>query len=70
MMQDFTDTKKVLIVNRLRKPTTDIGKFSALAVQSYGQTNPKFYYRAVMQTQDNLQDQSTVSVMDRAYQKH
>lgn len=42
MMQDFTDTKKVLIINRLRKPTTDIGKFSALAVQSYGQANPKF----------------------------
>ncbi|MEB3767645.1 haloacid dehalogenase-like hydrolase [Acinetobacter sp. MD2] len=42
MMQDFSDTKKVIIVNRLRKPSTDIGKFSQLAVQSYGKTDAKF----------------------------
>lgn len=42
MMQDFADTQKVLIVNRLRKPSTDIGKFSQMAAQSYGQPNAKF----------------------------
>lgn len=42
MMQDFKETEKVLIVNRLRKPTTDIGKFSKLAVDSYGQANAKY----------------------------
>ena len=42
MMQDFTDTEKVLIVNRWRKSTTDIGKFSKLAVDSYGQANAKY----------------------------
>lgn len=42
MMQDFKETEKVLIVNRLRKPTTDIGRFSKLAVDTYGQDNAKY----------------------------
>lgn len=42
MMQDFTDTQKVLIVNRWRKPTTDIGQFSKVASDSYGTQNPKY----------------------------
>lgn len=42
MMQDFTDTQKVVIVNRLRKPTTDIGKFSKEAVATYGKANAKY----------------------------
>lgn len=42
MMQDFSDTQKVLIINRWRKPTTDIGKFSQLAAQNYGQSDVKF----------------------------
>jgi phosphoserine phosphatase len=37
MMQDFSDTRLTLIVNRLRSPSTDIGKFSAQAAQTYGQ---------------------------------
>ncbi len=63
MMQDFTDTKKVLIVNRLRKPTTDIGKFSALAVQSYGQSNPKF----LLQGRDANTGQFTGSINSISY---
>ncbi|MEB3754197.1 haloacid dehalogenase-like hydrolase [Acinetobacter sp. MD2(2019)] len=42
MMQDFSETQKVLMVNRLRKPSTDIGQFSKLAVEQYGQANPKY----------------------------
>lgn len=42
MMQDFKDTEKVLIINRLRKAETDIGRFSHLAVQTYGQANTKY----------------------------
>ncbi|MEX5538983.1 haloacid dehalogenase-like hydrolase, partial [Pseudomonas syringae] len=42
MMQDFKETEKVLIVNRLRKPTTDIGHFSKLAVDTYGQDSAKY----------------------------
>ena len=42
MMADFADTKKVLIVNRLRDPKTDIGKFSALAVQNYGKADTRY----------------------------
>ncbi|MDU5499413.1 MAG: haloacid dehalogenase-like hydrolase, partial [Acinetobacter baumannii] len=42
MMQDFEATQKVLIINRLRSPSSDIGKFSQQAVQGYGQANPKF----------------------------
>ena len=42
MMADFADTQKVLIVNRLRSPKSDIGKFSALAVQSYGQADTRY----------------------------
>ncbi|HEY9067455.1 MAG TPA: HAD family hydrolase [Burkholderiaceae bacterium] len=42
MMADFADTQKVLIVNRLRSPKSDIGKFSALAVQSYGQDSTRY----------------------------
>lgn len=42
MMQDFADTKLVLIINRLRSPNTDIGKFSEEAVKTYGKQNAKF----------------------------
>lgn len=42
MMADFADTKKVLIVNRLRDPKTDIGKFSAMAVQNYGKPDTRY----------------------------
>ncbi|MGJ7579402.1 haloacid dehalogenase-like hydrolase [Variovorax sp. RHLX14] len=42
MMADFADTKKVLIVNRLRDPKTDIGKFSALAVQNYRKPDTRY----------------------------
>lgn len=42
MMQDFSDTKAVIIVNRLRSPSTDIGKFSKIAVETYGQPNAKY----------------------------
>lgn len=42
MFQDFKDTKRVLIINRLRKPTTDIGKFSKEAVATYKKDNAKF----------------------------
>jgi phosphoserine phosphatase len=42
MMADFADTQKVLIVNRLRSPKTDIGKFSALAVQNYGKDDTRY----------------------------
>lgn len=42
MIQDFQDTEKVLIINRWRNPATDIGKFSKLAADSYGQSNVKY----------------------------
>lgn len=42
MMADFTDTKKVLIVNRLRDPKTPIGQFSALAAQNYGKADTRY----------------------------
>ncbi len=42
MMADFADTQKVLIVNRLRDPKSDIGKFSALAVQNYGKPETRY----------------------------
>jgi len=42
MMADFADTQKVLIVNRLRDPKTDIGKFSAMAVQNYGKPDTRY----------------------------
>lgn len=40
MMQDFADTRTVLIVNRLRG--SDIGKLSAQAVQGYGQAQTRY----------------------------
>jgi hypothetical protein len=42
MMQDFSDTQKVLIVNRWRNPTTDIGRLSKLAVETQGKSNAKY----------------------------
>jgi phosphoserine phosphatase len=42
MMQDFADTKLVLVVNRLRKATTDVGKFSKIAVDTYKKPDAKF----------------------------
>jgi phosphoserine phosphatase len=42
MMQDFAETKLVLIVNRLRKATTDVGKFSKVAVETYKKPGAKF----------------------------
>ena len=42
MMQDFADTKLVLIVNRLRKPGTDLAKCCALAVEGHGKPDAKF----------------------------
>lgn len=40
MMQDFVDTRTVLIVNRLKGQ--DIGKFAQLAVASHGQADAKY----------------------------
>jgi phosphoserine phosphatase len=42
MMQDFTDTKLSLIINRLRSPSTDIGKFSKQAVDTYHHPDARF----------------------------
>lgn len=42
MMQDFPETEAVIIVNRLRKPTTDVGKFSKEAVDTYQKPNAKY----------------------------
>jgi phosphoserine phosphatase len=42
MMQDFEDTKLVLIINRLRCLCSDIGKFSQQAVKSYGEDDAKY----------------------------
>lgn len=40
MMQDFPDTKQVLIINRLRG--NDIGALSKTAAETYGQSNAKY----------------------------
>jgi phosphoserine phosphatase len=40
MMQDFADTRMVLIVNRLKGE--DIGKFAQVAVASHGQSDAKY----------------------------
>lgn len=42
MMADFDSIKVVLIINRLRKPSTIIGGFSKIAVDTYGQTDAKY----------------------------
>lgn len=42
MMADFPETRKVLIVNRLRDPKTDIGRFSAEAVTQYGDDRTRY----------------------------
>lgn len=42
MMADFADTKKVLIINRLRDPSTAIGQFSAEAVHQYGKPETRY----------------------------
>ncbi|MBV5290824.1 MAG: haloacid dehalogenase-like hydrolase [Curvibacter lanceolatus] len=42
MMADFSETQKVLIVNRLRDPKSAIGQFSALAVQNYGKPDSRY----------------------------
>jgi phosphoserine phosphatase len=42
MMKDFDDTRLVLIINRLRSDKSDIGKFSKIAVDSYGKPDAKF----------------------------
>jgi phosphoserine phosphatase len=42
MMQDFADTQQVLIINRLRKASSDIGKFSKLATEQYQHSHSKY----------------------------
>ena len=42
MMQDFDDTQLVLIVNRLRSHSTDIGKLSKQAAESYRKPEAKY----------------------------
>lgn len=42
MMQDFADTKLVLIINRLRSPKNPIGQMSKTAVETYGKADAKF----------------------------
>ncbi|MDR2849622.1 MAG: haloacid dehalogenase-like hydrolase [Verrucomicrobiota bacterium] len=42
MMRDFEDTRLSLIVNRLRSPATDIGRFSKQAVDTYRGQNVRF----------------------------
>ena len=42
MLADFADTRKALIVNRLRDPKTDIGRFSALAVRGHGDPGTRY----------------------------
>lgn len=42
MMKDFPDTKLVLIVNRLRKPGTEIGRLSKVAAESRGRAEAKY----------------------------
>jgi phosphoserine phosphatase len=43
MMHDFADTQLTLIVNRLRSPSTDIGKFSRQATETYRQSGAARY---------------------------
>ncbi|MBT9582891.1 haloacid dehalogenase-like hydrolase [bacterium] len=42
MMQDFPDTRKVLIVNRLRSPQSIIGQLCRQAQASYGRADAKY----------------------------
>ncbi|WP_370679752.1 haloacid dehalogenase-like hydrolase [Comamonas sp. GB3 AK4-5] len=42
MMAGFADTKKVLIINRLRDPSTAIGQFSAEAVRQHGKPEARY----------------------------
>jgi phosphoserine phosphatase len=42
MMQDFQETKLSLIINRLRSPSSDIGRFSKIATDNYGKDNPRW----------------------------
>lgn len=42
MFQDFKDTNTVIIINRLKSPSTDIGKFSKVAVDTYQKPDAKF----------------------------
>ena len=42
MMVDFDSVKSVLIINRLRKPTTIIGDLSKKAVETYGNPDAKY----------------------------
>lgn len=42
MMQDFKDTKKVLIINRLSKSDQDIMQLSKRAIQQYGSKQSKY----------------------------
>ncbi len=42
MIADFKDTKIGLIFNRLRSPSTDIGKYSKQAVETYGNPNARY----------------------------
>lgn len=42
MIADFSDTKIGLIINRLRSPSNDIGKYSAEAVKAYGQPGARY----------------------------
>lgn len=42
MMQDFPDTRKVLIINRLRNPQSPIGQLCRQAQDTYGKANAKY----------------------------
>jgi phosphoserine phosphatase len=42
MMADFKDTKLSLIINRLPKPSTNLGKFAKQAVAEYQTDKPRF----------------------------
>ncbi|MDR1859428.1 MAG: hypothetical protein LBR06_00710 [Bacteroidales bacterium] len=42
MMQDFSDTRISLIINRMRSPESDIGRFSAQATNEYGSDTPRY----------------------------
>jgi phosphoserine phosphatase len=42
MMQDFDDTELVLIINRLRSPDSDIGRFSKRALETRGTPRAKY----------------------------
>lgn len=63
MAQDFKDTEIVVIINRLKSPTTDIGKFSEVAVKTYQKPDAKY----LLQGRDEntglyLQSQKTVKL--------